>query len=65
MTKGRRFRLGALLIVVGAALIALNLWFLSSMYSAWVPSLGHRGYAAPGIVGLALLIAGVMVLFGC
>ena len=67
MAKGRRFQVGVLLIAAGAALMALNLWFLSTMlHWAGYPGLSQRrgAYAAPGIIGLTLLAAGVMVLLG-
>jgi predicted phage tail protein len=62
MVKGRYFRLGAGLIVVGAALIALNVWFLATGHT--VPGSG-RGNGALIAIGGTMLIAGVMVLLGC
>ena len=62
MAKERHFRLGVGLIVVGAAFIALNLWFLSTIH--WVPGL-RGGNAGLGVIGLTMIIAGVMVLLGC
>jgi hypothetical protein len=67
MAKVRRFQVGALLIVAGATLIALNLWFLSTMMQwAGYPAFGqrHAGYAAPGIIGATMIVVGVMVLLG-
>jgi hypothetical protein len=62
MRKGRHFRLGVGLIVVGAAFIALNLWFLSVIH--WVPGI-RGGNFGLGVIGLTMLISGVMVLLGC
>lgn len=62
MAKGRYFRLGLGLIVAGAALIALNLWFLSANHWAHVP---RGAYGGPTAIGLTAIIAGVMVLMGC
>jgi hypothetical protein len=61
MAKGRYFRLGVGLIVVGAAFIALNLWLLSTLH--WVP--GRRGgNAGLGVIGLTMIVSGIMVLLG-
>ena len=62
MVKGRYFRLGIGLIVAGAAFIALNLWFLSTIH--WVPGI-RGGNAGLGVVGVTMIIVGVMVLLGC
>jgi predicted phage tail protein len=62
MAKERHFRLGVGLIVVGAAFIALNLWFLSTIH--WVPGL-RGGNAGLGVIGMTMIIAGIMVLLGC
>jgi hypothetical protein len=62
MVKGRHFWLGAGLIVVGAAFITLNVWFLITVHL--LP--GRRGEnAALGIIGLTMIICGAMVLLGC
>jgi len=62
MVKRPYFRLGAGLIVAGAAFIALNLWFLSTIH--WVPGIrgGNAGLAA---IGATMIICGIMVLLGC
>jgi len=62
MAKGRHFWLGVGPIVVGAAFIALNLWFLSTIH--WVPGI-RGGNGALIVIGLTMLVAGVMVLLGC
>ena len=55
-------KLGIGLIVVGSAFIALNLWFLSTIH--WVA--GTRGgNAGLGVIGLAMIASGIMVLMGC
>jgi hypothetical protein len=62
MAKERHFRLGVGLIVVGAAFIGLNVWFLSTIH--WVP--GSRGRnGGLGVIGATMIIAGIMVLLGC
>jgi len=65
MGKGRRFQVGVGLIVVGAALVALNVWVLTTVQSIWVPSLRHGGYAVFGVIGATMIICGAMVLLGC
>jgi hypothetical protein len=62
MAKRPYFRLGVGLIVAGAAFIALNLWFLSTIH--WVPGL-RGGNAGLGVIGLTMIISGIMVLLGC
>lgn len=49
MAKRPYFRLGVGLIVVGAAFIALNLWFLTTIH--WVPGV-RGGNAGLGVIGL-------------
>ena len=48
MAKRPYFRLGVGLIVVGAAFIALNLWFLSKIH--WLPGI-RGGNAGLGVIG--------------
>jgi hypothetical protein len=62
MAKRPYFRLGVGLIVVGAAFIALNLWFLSTIH--WVPG-ARGGNGGLGVIGLTMIISGIMVLLGC
>ena len=62
MAKRPYFRLGVGLIVAGAAFIALNLWFLSTIH--WVPGI-RGGNAGLGVIGLTMIVAGTMVLLGC
>lgn len=61
MAKGRRFQVGIGLIVAGIALIALNVWLFTALHL--VPD-RRGGYAALGVIGLAMLASGVMVLLG-
>lgn len=62
MTKGRRVQVGALLILVGAAFVVLNLSFLTTVH--WVPD-RRGGYGVLIAIGLTMLVAGTMVLLGC
>jgi hypothetical protein len=62
MAQRPYFRLGVGLIVAGVAFIALNLWFLRMIH--WVPGL-RGGNAGLGVIGLAMIISGIMVLLGC
>jgi hypothetical protein len=62
MGKGRHFRLGVGLIVVGAAFVALNLWFLSTIH--WVSGI-RGGNFGLGVIGLTMMVCGAMVLLGC
>jgi hypothetical protein len=62
MAKRPYFRLGASLIVVGAAFIALNIWLLITFH--WVLPGPSRGWGALGVIGLTMIVAGVMVLLG-
>ena len=61
MAKGRQALLVPLLIAVGTAFVALNLWFLATAYPIPVPA---RGKLALGALGLTMLISGVMLLQG-
>jgi hypothetical protein len=61
MAKGRYFRLGAELIVAGVALIALDVWLLTTVHLAGVP---NRRIAGVGAIGLTMIISGAMVLLG-
>jgi predicted phage tail protein len=61
MTKRPYFRLGVGLVVVGAALVAVNIWFLATGH--WVPSL-KRGNGFLIVIGGTMLVTGVMVLLG-
>ena len=61
MAKRPYFRLGIGLIVAGAAFIALNLWFLSTIH--WVTGI-RGGNAGLGVVGATMMVAGVMMLLG-
>jgi len=61
LAKRPYFRLGVGLIVVGAAFIALNLWFLSKIH--WLPGI-RGGNAGLGVIGASIIVAGVMVLLG-
>jgi hypothetical protein len=61
MARGRYFRLGVGLIAVGAAFIALNIWFLVTV--GWILP-ARRGNGALIAIGGTMLIAGVMVLMG-
>jgi hypothetical protein len=62
MAKRPYLKLGVGLIVVGAAFIALDLWWLSAV--RW--DAGPRGRKGGLIaIGLTLIVAGVMVLLGC
>lgn len=63
MTQRPYFRMGVGLIVVGAALIALNIWLLITFH--WVLPGPTRGWGALGALGATMIIAGIMVLFGC
>lgn len=47
MAKRPYFRMGIGLIVVGAAFIALNLWFLSTI--RWVPGIRGGNAALPSL----------------
>jgi len=62
MAKRPYFRLGIGLIVVGVALIALNVWFLATGHT--VPG-SRRGNGALIAIGGTMLVAGIMVLLGC
>ena len=61
MAKRPYFRMGVGLIVVGAALIALNIWLLTIVHS---PALRGRGAGGLGVIGLTMIIAGAMLLLG-
>jgi hypothetical protein len=61
MAKGRHFRLGVGLIIVGATFIVLNVWFLTTGHM--IPG-ARRGNGALIAIGGAMLVAGVMVLLG-
>jgi len=62
MAKGRDFRFGIGLIVVGEALIALDIWLIITFH---LPPVTRRGGgAALGILGLVLLAIGVTVPLG-
>jgi hypothetical protein len=63
MAKRPYFRMGVGLIVVGAALLALNIWLLITF--DWVPPGSPRGRGAFGVLGATMIIAGIMVLLGC
>ena len=63
VAKGRRFQVGALLIVAGAVLIALSIWLLITFH--WVLPGPPRGWGAFGVLGATMIIAGIMVLLGC
>ena len=62
MAKRPYFRMGVGLIVIGAALLALNIWLLTTVHLDLVPT---RGKLALGAIGLTMLITGTMVLLGC
>ena len=61
MTKRPYFRLGVGLIVAGVALIALNIWFLTTVPSIQGPA---KAKLALGGLGMTVLVIGVMVLRG-
>jgi hypothetical protein len=59
MTKRPYFWMGVGLIVVGAAFIALNLWFLSTIH--WVPGI-RGGNAGLALIGAIMIVVGIMLL---
>ena len=61
MAERRDYRLGGGLIVVGAALIALNIWLFITFH--WLAAAaGRKGSGALGVLGGTMIIAGIMVL---
>ena len=62
MTKRPYFRLGVSLIVIGAVLVALNIWLLATFH--WVLPGPSRGWGAIGVVGATMIVVGTMMLLG-
>ena len=62
MTQRPYFRLGVGLIVIGAALVALNIWLLFTFH--WVLPGPSRGAGAIAVIGAIMMVVGTMMLMG-
>jgi predicted phage tail protein len=62
MAQRPYYKFGVGLIVAGAAFIALNLWFLSTIH--WASGI-RGGNAGLAVIGATMIISGIMVLLGC
>ena len=62
MTQRPYFRLGVSLIVIGAALVALNIWLLFTFH--WVLPGSSRGAGAIAVIGAIMIVVGIMMLMG-
>ena len=62
MAQRPYFRLGVSLIVIGVALVALNIWLLFTFHGALPGS--SKGAGAIAVIGAIMVVVGIMMLMG-